>query len=254
MPRAVVIIPTYNEAENIGRLIDYLTSKIFPIIENWQMKILIVDANSADGTAEIVRDKIKNQPMSDIVHLIVELKREGFGAAYLKGFGYAMNEMRADAVIEFDGDFQHPPEMIPKLLAEIDKGYDYVIGSRKIIGGGEAANRNAFRSLLTAVGSFAARFILFFPGKYFHTVTDPATGLKAIRVKEFLDRLSLDTNHLHSKKFGGRMQIMREILEFEPKYAEIPLQFQNRAAGKSKFRFTTIAEMLWACLKTRLFS
>src|SRR3989338_7303726 len=131
-PVAVVIIPTYNEAATIGEMIDYLFTKTFPGIKNWQMELLIADDTSPDGTYKVVRakqEKYKN------LHLTLSAKKAGIGQAYVRGFKYAMKELSADVVIEFDGDFQHPPETIPVMLGEIDKGADYVLGSRKIKGG-----------------------------------------------------------------------------------------------------------------------
>jgi len=245
---AVVIIPTYNEAENIGRLTDELCTKTFPSINDWQMKLLIVDGKSPDGTAEVVKKKKDHYVC---LHLLEEKQRNGLGAAYLEGFKYAMNILQADVVIEFDGDFQHPPETIGELLEKINGGYDYVVGSRNIPGGSEI-ERGLFRHLLTSFGGFLARFILFFPSSKFWQVTDATTGLKATRVQGFVNELNLNSEHLKSKKFGYKVQLLSETLALNARYAEIPLQFQNRAAGMSKFEMSTIGEILMACMRTRL--
>ena len=130
---AVIVIPTYNEAENIGRMIEYLCTKTFPSLDKkWQMKILVVDGNSPDGTGKVVEKMAKKYKD---VYLYTETSKDGIGAAYLKGLKYAMDKLKADYVFEFDGDFQHPPETIPLMLKAMDEGYDYVIGSRKIKGG-----------------------------------------------------------------------------------------------------------------------
>src|SRR3989338_5778059 len=131
-PVAVVIIPTYNEAATIGEMIDYLFTKTFPGIKDWDMKLLIVDDTSPDGTYKVVRAKQKQYK-----NLFLSLSKDkaGIGGAYVRGFKYSMKELSADVIIEFDGDFQHPPETIPVMLAEIDTGADYVLGSRKIKGG-----------------------------------------------------------------------------------------------------------------------
>lgn len=247
-PVAVVIIPTYNEAGNIGRMIDYLNARIFSRITDWRMHIVVVDSNSADGTGIVVTEKAVAFPH---VHLVAETERNGIGAAYLAGFKYAIEQLHADAVFEFDADFQHPPELIPIMLAKMDEGYDYVLGSRKMRGGGETAARSLFRSALTAWGGFAARFILFFPGPYFRLVTDPTTGLKLTRVKGCLDRIPLDQSRLYSRQFGYRFQLLSEIVRAGARYAEIPLQFQDRFSGASKFRPYTIVETLAVCLRTR---
>lgn len=107
---SAVVIPTYNEAGTICKLIEHLFGTTFPSIDSWDMYIVIVDGNSPDGTAESVREL---QSRYNNLHLIVEQGKEGIGAAYFKGFRYAVNTLGVDVLIEFDGDFQHPPEAIP---------------------------------------------------------------------------------------------------------------------------------------------
>lgn len=249
LPVAVVVIPTYNEAGNISLLIDEFFLKIFPNINNWKIKVLIVDANSPDGTGKLVKEK--SELYKDL-HLYTEQEKRGLGAAYVKGFSIAVSELKADVVIEFDADFQHPPKYIGLLLNEINNGYDYVLGSRKMEGGSETYQRNFFRSFLTSFGSIIARCILFFPTSLFWKVTDATTGLKATRVMGFVDKLNLDPNHLYSKKFGYKIQLLSETLHLGAKYKEIPLAFDDRHAGISKFESTTTIEVLIACIKTRL--
>ncbi|MDE1940507.1 MAG: polyprenol monophosphomannose synthase [Patescibacteria group bacterium] len=248
--KAAVVIPTYNEAGNIGRLIDALCGNVFPSIEGWEMHAVIVDGDSPDGTGRIVEERSALYPGK--VHLIKEKGKSGIGAAYLQGFSFAMNELRADAVIEFDADFQHPPEMIPVLLSKLDGGFDYVAGSRRIAGGSEPKDRDLARAFLTRFGGWLARAILFWPGKHFSAVTDPTTGLKATRVEGVLEKLDLRPEHLYSKGFGYKVQLLKETLEAGARYAEVPLRFQNRAAGESKFEPDTTWEVLWACLRTRI--
>src|SRR3990167_1295968 len=104
--RIVIIIPTYNEAENIGRMVDVIVQKELPQIKNHNIKILVVDSNSPDGTAQIVKEKMKNYKQVDLL----ETNKGGLGADYVKGMRYAMNTLKADAVMEFDADFQHDPK------------------------------------------------------------------------------------------------------------------------------------------------
>jgi dolichol-phosphate mannosyltransferase len=248
-PRVAIVIPTYNEAENIGKLIERLALGIFPKLPGFDLNILIVDGGSTDNTAGIV-EKITTE--SSNVRLIREAKKDGIGSAYLKGFNYAINDLKADIVVEFDGDFQHPPEMIPIILEKISSGYDYVLGSRCIAGGSEPRGRNQFRVFLTHFGGLLARFILFFPGKKFRTVTDPTTGLRATRVKGCLDRLDLRKEHLYSKKFGYKVQLLSETLATGARYAEVSLEFGNRMSGESKFEKGTAWDIFSACVRTRL--
>ena len=248
---AVLVIPTYNEADNIGKMIEYLNTKTFPSLpKKWVMKILVVDGNSPDGTGKVVEEKSKKYPNT---YLYKETSKDGLGAAYLKGFKYAMEELKADYVFEFDADFQHPPETIPSMLEAMDEGFDYVIGSRKIKGGAEPEGRDFMRMMMTEVGGFAARFILFFPFKHFWDVTDPTTGLKITRVKGFVDHLDMSFDHLHSRKFGYKVQLLSETLALKAKFKEVPLKFANREAGASKFEPDTTTEILLSCIKTRWF-
>ena len=253
---AVIVIPTYNEADNIGKMIDYLNEKTFPYIQkknedltsDWDMHILVVDGNSPDGTAKVVEEKSKKYKTT---HLFLETSKDGLGAAYAKGFKYAKDELKADFVFEFDGDFQHPPETLPSMLKAMEDGYDYVIGSRKIKGGEEPKGRDFMRMLMTEAGGFVARFILFFPFKHFFDVTDPTTGLKVTRVKGFVDKMDLSLSHFYSRKFGYKVQWLAETLWMGAKFKEGPLKFANRVEGVSKFESDTTSEILISCVKTR---
>jgi dolichol-phosphate mannosyltransferase len=247
---AVIIIPTYNEAENIGRMIEYLNTKTFidiknkknNLYDNWQMKILVVDGNSPDGTGKIV-DKLSKKYSNTFLY--TETSKDGIGAAYLKGFKYAMEKIKADFVFEFDGDFQHPPETIPVMLKAMEDGYDYVIGSRKIKGGSNPKGWGFKRVFFSEVGGFTARFMMFFPFKNFFKVTDPTTGLKVTRVKGFIDKMDLDWkgNRLLTKSFGYKLQLLFETLKMGAKFKEVPLQFNVRNAGESKIESKTAKDI-----------
>jgi len=247
-PVAVIVIPTYNEADNIGRMIEHLNTKTFVDIKNkkegltqdWQMKILVVDGNSPDGTGKVVEKEAKKY---DNTFLFTETSKDGIGAAYLKGFKYSMEHLKADFVFEFDGDFQHPPETIPVMLKAMEDGYDYVIGSRKIKGGSNPKGWGFKRVFFSEVGGFTARFMMFFPFKNFFKVTDPTTGLKVTRVKGFIDKMSMDYSRLLTKSFGYKLQLLFETLKMGAKFKEIPLQFHVRNAGESKIEAKTAKDI-----------
>ncbi|MDD3998897.1 MAG: glycosyltransferase [Candidatus Shapirobacteria bacterium] len=248
---AVIIIPTYNEAENIGNMIDYLNTKTFPPLSTkWDLKILVVDGNSPDGTGKIVEEKSKKYKNT---FLLNETSKDGLGAAYLKGFKFALDKLAADFVFEFDGDFQHPPETIPVMLQALADGYDYVIGSRKIEGGSNPKGWGFKRVFFSEVGGFTARFIMFFPFKNFFKVTDPTTGLKATRVKGFVDKMDLDWtgSRLLSRSFGYKLQLLFETLKMGAKYKEIPLEFHVRNAGESKIEAKTAKDIFLVAIKLR---
>ena len=247
-PIAVVVIPTYNESENLSKMIPILFESIFPTIKSWDVSVVVVDSNSPDGTGKRVKELSKKY---DGLHIVEEEGKNGIGTAYMKGFEYAIKELDADAVIEFDADFQHPVGSIPVLLSKLDEGFDLVLGSRTIKGGSEPVGRSAFRVFLTNIGGFIARFLLFFPGKYFRVVTDPTTGLKASRVETCFRDFDFNPDRLYSKKFGYKLQLLYENVHSGIRYAEIPLRFDNRAAGKSKFESGTIFEILFTCIRAR---
>jgi len=246
---AVIVIPTYNEADNIGKMIEYLNTKTFPGIDKkWSMKILVVDGNSPDGTGKVVEKMA--QKYSE-VYLYTETSKDGIGAAYIKGFKYAMEKLNADFVFEFDSDFQHPPETIPVMLKAMEDGYDHVIGSRKIEGGSNPKGWGFKRVFFSEVGGFAARFIMFFPFKNFFKVTDPTTGLKITRVKGFIDKMDMDYSHLLTRSFGYKLQLLFETLKMGAKFKEIPLQFNVRNAGESKIEPKTAKDILRVAILLR---
>jgi dolichol-phosphate mannosyltransferase len=245
---AVIIIPTYNEVEVIGEMIDHLFTKTFPEVTDWRMHLLVVDDTSPDGTYKIVQDKQKKYPN---LHLYLNEEKRGIGWAYAVGFRYAMEKLAADVLIEFDADFQHPPKDIPILLAKINEGYDYVLGSRKVEGGSNPKGWGFKRVFFSEVGGSIARFVLFFPGKNFFRITDPTTGLKASRVKGFVDKINLDK--LYSYKFGYKLELLyRMVANLKAKVTEIPLQFGLRTRGESKISsgtakdiFRTVVLLRW---------
>src|SRR3989344_4028985 len=148
--KITIIIPTYNEKDSISRLIDAV-EKEFKSVRNHELGILIVDGNSPDGTVEIVKNKAG---LFGNIEVIVEKEKRGLGMAYVAGMNYAIKNLKADAFIEFDGDFQHDPKDIKRLVAELDNGYDYVIGSRYVPGGSIPEEWGWHRKFLSRFGGW----------------------------------------------------------------------------------------------------
>ncbi len=246
MKQAVVIIPTYNELGSIGGTLDGLLEQTCDNA-SWHCSLLVVDGCSPDGTADIVRGFMTSHPE---VQLIVEEKKEGIGAAYFKGFRHAVNELKADVMIEFDGDSQHPPESIPLLLEAIDNGSDLVLGSRRLPGGGYPEKWDPLRLFFSRAGGFLARLILFFPSPEFRVITDPTTGLKATRVRGPFQ--SLDLGSIRSKGFGYKVEMLFRLVRLGARVSEVPLQFRTRAAGESKMTQQTPVEILGTAIRLRL--
>jgi len=243
LPVAVIVIPTYNEADSIGKMIDYLFTVTFPSIQDWDCKVLVVDDTSPDGTYKVVQAKFKN------LFLSLSAKKAGIGGAYVRGFRYAMKELGADVVIEMDGDFQHPPKLVPRLLKEINEGYDYVMGSRKVKGGSNPKGWGFKRVFFSEVGGLLARFILLFPTKNFFRITDPTGGFKASRVKGFVDTMDMD--HLYSRSFGYKLEFLYKMVQLGAKTKEVPLQFHVRTQGESKIEPQTAKDILRTVLLLR---
>ncbi len=246
MKHAVVIIPTYNESGSINATIQGVLACALSAT-GWECSLLVVDGNSPDGTAEIVRSAMALHPQ---IQLVVEEKKEGIGAAYFKGFRHAIDDMHADVLIEFDGDSQHPPESIPDLLRKIEAGSDLVLGSRRRPGGGYPERWDLLRLFFSRAGGFMARLILFFPSRAFWTVTDPTTGLKATRVEGPFGRLDLGS--IRSRGFGYKIEMLFRLANLGARISEVPLQFRARDSGESKMTQQTPLEILGTALRLRL--
>lgn len=226
MANIVVIVPTYNERENIGGLIDILVGEEFPKVKNHKMYLLVVDDTSPDGTGRIVREKMKEYKN---IHLLTGKKR-GLGNAYIRGMKHAMDKLSADVVIEMDADFQHDPREVKKMVAAIDEGYDYVIGSRYIKGGSIPSEWEWYRKFLSIYGNLFIRLALFL-----FKVHDVTTGFRATRVKGFFDRIKLDS--LMSKTgYAFKVHLLYETVKLGAKVKEIPIQFAPRKKEVSKFK------------------
>lgn len=231
--RVVVVIPTYNEKENTERMIDAL-AEVFPQVTDHEMVLLYVDGNSPDGTADVIRERQKKYKW---LHLLVETKKEGLGMAYAKGMKYAMEQLHADYIMEFDADFQHPPQDIPRLVAEINNGYDYILGSRYIKGGSIPKEWGLNRKLLSVIGNLVARILLIIPG--IHDVTG---GFKLTRVKGFLDQFDFST--LLSRSFAYKIHLLHFIVNQSAKVKEVPFAFAHRTSGESKIIKNEMQETL----------
>ncbi|KXK10826.1 MAG: Undecaprenyl-phosphate mannosyltransferase [Microgenomates bacterium OLB23] len=151
MKKALIVLPTYNERENIRVLVPQI-NEIVEKIPHWDVQILIVDDNSPDGTykeAELLKKKYKN------IHLL-KGKKEGLGKAYLRGFEYGLEHIKPYVVFEMDADLQHNPKLIPLFLKEIEQGADFVIGSRYIKGGSIPKHWSIDRKFYSVVGNLVA--------------------------------------------------------------------------------------------------
>jgi dolichol-phosphate mannosyltransferase len=225
MDKVVIVMPAYNEAENIGLMIEELFDKVFPKIIGVEMNLLIVDDFSPDKTGDIVK---KYQGKYNNLHLI-QKQREGLGWAYVKGFRYAVNTLHADAVMEMDADFQHPPEFVIPMVEAYINGADYVIGSRYIKGGSVPKSWETFRKLVSYFGNLFIRIVLLKPKLH-----DLTTGFRLTKVKGVLDQIDLE-HLMELGRFSHKVDLFYQSIKHAKKVVEVPLAFASRTKDRSKF-------------------
>lgn len=234
--KACVIIPTYNEKDNITKLIDSLLD-IFNSIKNFEMHILVVDDNSPDGTGELVETYNK---LYKNVHLITGEKR-GLGDAYIRGFKYAINKF--DILVTMDADLSHNPKKIPEFLKQIQEGYDLVIGSR-YIKGGATPDWNFHRKFISRGGNFFARIV---GGLY--KVRDCTSGFRAIRT-DLLKKI--DFKYLATRGYAFQTTSLYELYMADARIKEIPIIFPDRKFGKTKLTKIDMIEFFLNSCRLRL--
>lgn len=220
--KEIIILPTYNEKENIGLLID----EIFSLLP--EINILVVDDNSPDGTADLV-EKLKAKYAN--LSLLKRPEKNGLGGAYITGFKKLLIDHEVDKIIMMDGDFSHNPKYLSQMIAE-SKNYDIVIGSRYIKGGG-IAKWELWRRVLSAGGNFYVRTLL---GKH---VNDWTGGFNCIKA-DYLRKVDLDKIDLSGYAFI--MGLKYFLIKTGASVKEIPIIFEARRGGESKLSSHIIRE------------
>lgn len=216
----VIVVPTYNERENLSQLLPQL-------LAYKQVQVLVVDDNSPDGTAEVVR-----KSRSKRVHLL-QGEKQGLGVAYRRGMQYALAELDAEVVVEMDADLSHDPTDLKRMFAAIDQGADFVIGSRYVQGGG-ITGWGPLRYLTSWGGNFVARLVA---GLY--SVRDCTAGFRAIKrwVLEGVEWSSLST-----KGYGFQIRLLYEAQRQGASIVELPVTFRDREVGSSKLGLGDVLE------------
>jgi dolichol-phosphate mannosyltransferase len=228
--KVVIVLPTYNERGNIAALLTSLQAEFRRL--HHEMYILVVDDNSPDGTAELVRQSMQDQSN---VHLITG-EKAGLGAAYIRGMRYAMDELQAHVVFEMDADFSHAPADVPRLLATLEESADFVIGSRHVKGGSIPAEWSLWRKLNSAGGNWVARYIVGLYG-----VRDCTAGFRAIRVSILRQ---IDFGALRVKGYAFQVALLHQAVTLGAVVREVPVDFIDRKQGQSKLGLADIVEFV----------
>jgi dolichol-phosphate mannosyltransferase len=230
--KCLVIIPTYNESENVQQIITAVLAQVE------QLHVLIVDDNSPDGTAGIVESMIENDTR---IHLIRRAGKLGLGSAYVTGFKYAI-EQGYELIIQMDADFSHDPIEIPKFL-ELIETHDLVVGSRYKDGIG-VVNWPISRLLLSYGAAQYVKIITSMP------IKDPTGGYKCIRT-EVLKNINLDK--ILSDGYSFQIEINYRIWLKKYNVFEYPIVFTDRRVGQSKMSKKIVREAIYMVWKLKFY-
>ena len=228
--RATVCLPTYNERENLERMVRALAAH--------DVRVLVVDDNSPDGTGEIADRLAAELEWVDVLH---RERKEGLGPAYIAGFRRALGD-GAEVVMEMDCDFSHDPADVPRLLDAVDGGADLVLGSRYVPGGG-VGNWGAARRFISRGGSLYAQVLLQ------TRVRDLTCGFKAFR-RQVLETIDLDA--IHSRGYAFQIENTYRTLRKGFRVVEVPIRFVDREEGGSKMSRAIVLEAIWKVPLLRL--
>ena len=237
MPKAVVVVPTYNERENVRPLIERI-SAMRRSEREVDIEVLFVDDSSPDGTGDEVKQAMSRY---EFVHLLTRPKKEGIGRAFLDGFRFALERFDPAVVVQMDGDLQHPPEIIPELIHSVLEGADVAIASRKVKGG-MTVGWSKRRILLSWGANWLARIVLGLEQK------DVSSGFKAYS-RGMVEELT--SRKLTSSSFSYQEETLLVAKRAGKRVVEIPFTFTARKAGKTKFKTADILRFLKAILVMR---
>ncbi|MCW2879445.1 MAG: Dolichyl-phosphate beta-D-mannosyltransferase [Sphaerisporangium sp.] len=223
--RVLVIVPTYNERENLPMIAGRLRAAL-P-----DAHLLVADDNSPDGTGAIADELAAGD---DHIHVLHRPGKQGLGAAYIAGFRWGLAE-GFDVVVEMDADGSHKPEELPLLLDALSKGSDLVIGSRWVPGG-KVVNWPVSREILSRGANTYARLMLGLP------VRDTTAGFRAYRAST-LEKIGLDD--VESQGYCFQVDLTLRTIRQGLRVVEVPITFVDRAVGASKMSRAVVAEALW---------
>jgi dolichol-phosphate mannosyltransferase len=228
MPSAWLVLPTYNEAENLERIVRAALPELASATPDHH--ILVVDDGSPDGTGDIADRLAAEFEQVEVLH---RAAKEGLGRAYLAGFARALDS-GADLVLEMDADFSHDPRDLPRLIGAAEDA-DLALGSRYVKGGG-VTDWGLFRRLLSRGGSWYARLVLGVP------VRDLTGGFKCFR-RETLE--GIDYGNTHADGYGFQIELTYRAIRAGFRVKEVPIVFRDRKEGTSKMNARIAVEAVW---------
>ena len=229
MPNAVLCLPTYNERENLERMIEAL--------EPLGVRVLVIDDNSPDGTGEIADRLAAARDWLSVLH---RERKEGLGRAYVAGFREVLRG-EADYVLEMDCDFSHDPADIPRLIAAAEAGADLALGSRYVPGGG-TENWGLLRRLISRGASIYTRALLM-------PIHDATGGFKCFR-RHVLESIDLET--IDAAGYVFQIETTYRTLRKGFRVVEVPIHFVDRLEGRSKMSRAIVLEAIWKVPVLRL--
>jgi dolichol-phosphate mannosyltransferase len=236
-PSITVVVPTYNEAENLPELAARLFS-----LDIGDVQLLVVDDGSPDGTADIARGLSDEHPGH--VSVLERSGKLGLGSAYVEGFAQALQN-RPDYVFQMDADLSHPVEELPGMLAELADA-DVVVGSRYTSGTTEAGTEAGWgihRVLISALGNLSIRLVAGL------RVKDATSGFKGFRAEALR---GLDMSRFHCKGFGFQAEVAFACQSQGYRVLEHPFIFSNRLYGESKMSLGIVVEAMWRLVLLRI--
>lgn len=232
---ACVVVPTYNERQNIRPLVERLRKVGVP-----GLQVLFVDDSSPDGTADAIREEMSRNPS---VHLLLRAGKKGIGSAHVEGFAEAM-KFGSDVLVEMDADLQHPPEKIPELIASLGPVADVAVASRKVAGGG-TLGWSIWRRTVSWGANFYARVLLGIP------VKDCTSGFRALSKAAAQALVGSD---VQTSEFVFQVASLYLLKRRGMRMAEVPFIFGERTAGESKLGSGEIIKFFFGVLKVRMSS
>ncbi len=225
MKKAVIVLPTYNEAHNITKLIN----QIFTIAEgipNWEIHIVVVDSDSPDHTGKIVEDLYSSDKKKYHNLHVIHTKKEGLGKAYIEGFQTSLEKLKPYVLFEMDADLSHDPKKIPEFLKAIERGADFVIGSRYRPGGSIPADWGLHRKVFSFFANWFIRI-----GYMKFRITDWTTGYRAIKAWVLRDNLAKLEGYTG---YVFQVALLDNAILSKARIEEVPINFKDRKEGVSK--------------------